>query len=94
MTAYFLAFGTVKDPEKLAEYIERSSPSVAQYGGEYVGVSEQTVVLLGEHKHPRTAMFTFPDAATCQAWYDSSSYQQLEGLREQAGDFVFMVFDV
>ncbi|SCW35757.1 MULTISPECIES: DUF1330 domain-containing protein [unclassified Pseudomonas] len=94
MTAYFLAFGTVKDPEKLAEYIERSGPSVAHHGGKYVGVDEQTVVLLGKHKHPRTALFTFPDSASCQAWFDSASYQKLEGLREDAGDFVFIVFDV
>ncbi|ATE78190.1 DUF1330 domain-containing protein [Pseudomonas frederiksbergensis] len=94
MTAYFLAFGTVRDPDKLAEYIDRSGPSVAAFGGEFVGVSDQTQVLAGVHAHPRTAMFTFPDAATCRAWFESPMYHELEGLREAAADFVFLVFDV
>ncbi|WP_412459879.1 DUF1330 domain-containing protein [Pseudomonas sp. SC11] len=94
MTAYFVAFGTVKNRDKLTEYIERSTPSVVQHGGKYIGVGEQTVVLLGYHPHPRTALFTFPDSAACRAWFDSAQYQTLEGLREEAGDFVFIVLDV
>jgi uncharacterized protein (DUF1330 family) len=93
MTAYFVAFGTVKNAELLAHYIEASSPIVEAFGGRFMGASDDTHVLLGEHPHGRTALFEFPDIAACKAWYSSEAYRGVWAVRQQAADFVFLVFE-
>jgi uncharacterized protein (DUF1330 family) len=93
MAAYFVAHGTVKDPAKLAQYVERASPYVAAAGGEFIAVGDVKWVLLGEHPHKRVAVFRFPDATSARAWFDNPAYQALAPLRSEAGDFVFLVFE-
>lgn len=93
MTAYFIAHGTLKDPEKMKEYVERSGPIVAHYGGEFLSVGGITAVLTGNHKHKRTAIFKFPDTAAAEAWFNSDAYRALWPLRAEAGDFDFIVME-
>lgn len=93
MAAYFIAHGTLKDAEKMEEYVERSGPVVASFGGEFISVGEVSAVLTGSHNHKRTAIFRFPDAASAEAWYYSDAYKELWPLRQQAGDFDFIVFE-
>jgi uncharacterized protein (DUF1330 family) len=93
MTAYFVAFGTVKDADKLARYVDAADPIVRSFGGRFVAASEQTTVLLGEHPHQRIALFEFPSVAQCRAWYGSAEYRALWPLRLAAADFVFLVFE-
>lgn len=93
MPAYFVAFGTVKNAEQLARYVAESSPIVESFGGRFMGASDQTRVLLGEHPHKRIAIFEFPDLAACEAWYSSDTYRALWPVRQQAADFVFLAFE-
>ncbi|WGD29736.1 DUF1330 domain-containing protein [Ancylobacter sp. WKF20] len=93
MTAYFIAHGTVKDPEKLQLYIERAGPYVAAAGGEFVSTGELADVLIGEHTHKRISIFRFPDAKAARSWFDTEEYQGLRHLRNEAADFTFLVFE-
>ena len=90
MAAFFIAHGTLKDPKKMEEYVHKTSPIVARFGGEFLGVGEVKTVLTGEHKHKRTAIFRFPDVASIEAWYNSEDYRALWPLRQEAGDFDFI----
>ena len=93
MAAYFIAHGTLKDAKKMEEYVERSSPIVASFGGEFIGVGNVSAVLTGSHNHKRTALFKFPNTAAVESWYNSEPYKELWPLRKQAGDFDFVVFE-
>src|SRR4051812_36711832 len=93
MTAYFVAHGTTKDPEKLARYIEAAAPIVESFGGRYIAAGMVSAVLLGRHEHTRTALFSFPDTAACRGWFESEIYRGLWPLRSEAADFVFLVFE-
>ncbi|MGR9178889.1 DUF1330 domain-containing protein (plasmid) [Rhizobium leguminosarum] len=93
MAAYFIAHGTLKNTEKMLEYVDRSGPIVAHYGGEFISVGEVKAVLTGKHKHKRTAIFKFPDVASAEAWYNSDAYKAIWPLRNEAGDFDFIVIE-
>ena len=93
MAAYFIAHGTLKDPKKMEEYVERSGPIFASFGGEFITVGEVSAVLTGTHGHKRTAMFKFPDTKSAEACYNSEAYKELWPLRQAAGDFDFIVFE-
>lgn len=45
-------------------------------------------VLAGAHSHTDVVVIRFPAAEAARAWYDSSTYQALIPLREQAADLV------
>ena len=93
MTAYFIAHGTLRDPDKMAEYAERSGPVVEKHGGEFITVGDVKSVLTGSHNHKRTAIFRFPDVASAEAWYNDPEYRELWPLRSEAGDFDFIVVE-
>ncbi|MBX3567537.1 MAG: DUF1330 domain-containing protein [Rhizobiaceae bacterium] len=93
MAAYFIAHGTLKNPEKMLEYVDRSGPVVARFGGEFISVGAVKAVLTGSHRHKRTAIFKFPDVASIEAWYNSDDYRALWPLRNEAGDFDFIAVE-
>ena len=93
MAAYLIAHGTLKDPTKMEEYVERAQPIVESFGGEFITVGEVTSVLVGSHNHVRTAIFKFPDTQAAESWFNSENYKSLWELRQQAGDFDFIVFE-
>lgn len=93
MAAYFIAHGTLRNPEKMAEYVARSGPIFAAFGGEFLAVGDVKSVLTGSHGHKRTAIFRFPDVASAEACYNSEAYRALWPLRREAGDFDFIVME-
>lgn len=93
MAAYFIAHGTVKDPDKLRQYIERASPFVEAAGGEFVCTGDVKAVLVGDHGHERVSIFRFPDIQSARQWFDTDGYQALKPLRSEAADFTFLIFE-
>ena len=93
MAAYFIAHGTLKNPEKMDEYVTRSGPIFAAHGGKFLTVGDVKTVLTGSHGHKRTAIFVFPDVASAEACYNSDAYRELWPLRKEAGDFDFIVME-
>lgn len=93
MTVYFIAHGTIKDPEQMRRYVEMSSPIVARHGGEWISTGEVKAVLTGSHAHARTAIFRFPSMAHVEGWYNDPEYKKLWDFRKQAGDFDFIAVE-
>lgn len=93
MTVYFIAHGTIKDPEKMERYVEASAPFVARYGGEWISTGEVKAVLIGSHAHKRTAIFKFPSMAHVEGWYYDPDYRKLWDFCQEAGDFDFIAVE-
>ena len=93
MSAYFIAHGTIRNPSKMDEYVEKSGPIFASFGGEFLTVGGVTHILTGSHNRERVAIFKFPDAAAAEACYNCDAYKRLWPLRAEAGDFDFIVFE-
>ena len=93
MTAYFIALGTLKDPEKMQRYVALSGPVMARHGGEWISTGEVKKVLTGSHQHARVAIFSFPSVEHVEAWYNDPDYQKLWDFRKECGDFDFLAVE-
>lgn len=90
MAAYLLAFSKIKDPARAAEYSSQAGPTVIAAGGSVV-TKGKIALLEGTLNADTTLVVRFPDAATLERWHQSSDYQALIPLRDQAIDATFVV---
>ncbi len=90
--AYVIGHITVKNPEKWAEYRNKVPATLAQWGAEVVFRGKKVDVFSGIHEHTATVVIRFPNVVAAKNWYQSSSYQALIPLREQAADLVLVCY--
>jgi uncharacterized protein (DUF1330 family) len=83
---------TVKDAEKWAQYRAQVPATLAPWGAELLFRGETNRVLAGQHSHTDTVVIRFPDQAAVEGWYQSSAYQALIPLRQQAADLDLISF--
>ena len=93
MTAYYIATVTIKDPEKFAEYGQRSAPTMKPFDGQIDLRGKRNSVLAGRAAHDASAIIRFPDAQTAKDWYASPDYQALIPLRKEAAEITFVLYD-
>lgn len=84
MTAYAVGQITVKDPVKWAEYRSRVPATLMPWGAEIVLRGNNASVLSGQHPHSDTVVIRFPNLECVVEWHNSSAYQELVPLRNQA----------
>ena len=93
MSAFLIVHSTISKPEVFQQYVEAAAHSLELYKGEYLlggGVNE---VLEGQHNKSRTVIFQFPSAEQAKAWYNSAEYRKVKHLRDNAGEFDFILVD-
>ncbi|MGO9613725.1 MAG: DUF1330 domain-containing protein [Dissulfurispiraceae bacterium] len=90
--AYVIGHITVKNPEKWAVYRMKVPATLAEWGAEVVFRGKKVDVFSGIHEHIYTVVIRFPDVAAAKNWYQSSAYQALIPLREQAADMVLVCY--
>ena len=83
MSTYLSAIITVKNPEKLKEYISQVPATMAPFGAKLVCRGKVQSVLAGEAKHQIEAVFEFPSEDALHGWYNSDAYQALIPLRNE-----------
>ena len=93
MPAYLIGHITVKDPDKWMIYVEGVNNSLVPYNAEVVFRGKLAAVLTGKHPHNQTVVIEFDDQATLQQWYNSSPYQELIPIRDEAADVVIVSYD-
>jgi uncharacterized protein (DUF1330 family) len=85
MAAYVIAsVREAHDAEALAEYRQRNSEAVAQYGGRFLVRGGAIAVLEGDWDPLRVVVMEFDDAAAARRWYESDSYQAAIPIRQGA----------
>lgn len=92
MTAIFVSRVCVRDPEKMKAYGAATAPTVAAHGGEVVARGQFATALLGEGMPHATGIMRFPSVAAAEAWFASAEYQSLSGLRDEAGEMEFFLY--
>lgn len=90
MTAYIVVDLTVKDADKMAEYSTNAAGTLAKYNGEFIAKGKSQT-LHGEAPFENKAIIQFPDRDSAMAWYESSEYQALLGLRAEGMDCQFQL---
>jgi uncharacterized protein (DUF1330 family) len=91
--AYVIGHITVKNPEKWAEYRNKVPATLAEWGAEVVFRGKKVDVFSGVHEHIDTVVIRFPNVVAARNWYNSSAYQALIPLREQAADMVLVGYN-
>lgn len=86
MSCYYLAQIRITDSVAYRKYLDRVDPVVAAFGGEYLAVDDEAVILEGTWGPGRFVLIRFPDDQSLQRWYLSPEYQGIVGYRLAATD--------
>jgi uncharacterized protein (DUF1330 family) len=93
MSAYAIGNITVKHPAKWAEYRSKLPATLAPWNAEVLMRGKQAEVLSGHHRHKDVVVLRFPDLDSMKKWHDSSAYQALVALREEAADVDLVCYE-
>lgn len=93
MSAYLVANITVKDAEKMEAYAAAAGPTLDAYGAEFIMEGNLAENLSGRWPVQGVALVRFPSVGAARAWYNSTEYQALAGLRASAADMDIALFD-
>ena len=91
MPAYVVAWMSLADRSRLAQYITEAPDTIAQYGGRYLAKGPGTEALEGDWSAAGMAILEFPDRETAVRWYESDEYRPLRELRQEHADSVLIV---
>ena len=78
---YFIAHHDVTDPDSYTPYRDKAPATVTQYGGTYLTRGGDSEIMEGDALLSRTVVLEFPSVKAAKAWYNSSEYQEIIGIR-------------
>ena len=93
MAAYMIVNVDVKDLSAYEEYKAKVPAFVRKHGGEYLARGGRFVVLEGDWKPSRLAVFRFPDIGSAEALYNDPDYQPLKKLRQRVSKMDIVVVE-
>ena len=82
MPAYIIASQRITDPETFGKYAQAVGPTVAAHGGKVLTAGDAEV--LEGNPDPMTVVIEFESVEKAKAWYNSSEYQAIIGLRHES----------
>jgi uncharacterized protein (DUF1330 family) len=93
VSVYVIADIVVTDPERYADYVALSGPSVEAHGGRFVVRGGAVTPLEGGWEPRRVVVTEFPTAEQARAWYDSPEYQRARAIRQEASEGRFVLVE-
>ena len=82
MPGYLIAQLNIKNLEPYKKYIEKVTPLVKKYGGEYIVRSGKYEVVQGVWQYPRNVIIKFPTFQNAVDFYKSDEYKPVKKIRE------------
>ncbi len=83
MSAYLVFDIDVKDPEAYKEYVRIARPTVAQFGGRVLALSDDVENLEGAWNPRRVVIIEFDNADAAKAWVNSPDYGRAKPIRHR-----------
>ncbi len=93
MAAYVLARVEVHDMDAYQEYVKRSGPAVAAFGGRFLARGGDKQTLEGDDITERLVIVEFDNMDTAQRWWASEQYQEARGYRLPCSTATFTLLD-
>ena len=82
MTAgYVIAQLRVTNPENYKEYVDKVTPIVKKFGGEFLVRNGEYQIFDGETKFPRIVLLKFQSYERALEWYNSEEYKPIKKIR-------------
>ena len=82
MSGYFIIQINVTNAENYKEYIEKVTPIVKKFGGEYIVRGGQSENVEGNWLFQRTVVLKFPTYDMVKEWHNSDEYKPIRKIRE------------
>ena len=82
MSGYFIIQINVTNAENYKEYIEKVTPIVKKFGGEYIVRGGQSENVEGNWPFQRTVVLKFPTYDMVKEWRNSDEYKPIRKIRE------------
>jgi len=77
MPVYFVAHIKVTDGAEYARYLEECDAVFEKFGGKYLAVDNQPVILEGSWDYTKTVLIEFANQLAFDEWYHSKEYQDI-----------------
>ena len=81
MPAYMIVQGTVTDPQRFAEYAEKTPKLIEKFGGRYLALGRDLEVLEGVWKHQAVVISEWESMQAAKKFWDSPEYAELKKIR-------------
>ena len=91
MSVYVVIDVTVKNQQKLKEYVTGHLPTISQYGGKILCRGLDPTVVTGTWAPQLLVTQEWPSRELFHAWFDSKEYRPWKGLREEACDMNMII---
>ena len=82
MSAYLIAQINVTNEDSYKEYLEKVTPIVEKFGGEYIIRAGKFKTVLGNWGYKRNVVIKFPSYEIAVNWYNSKEYLPVKKIRE------------
>ena len=82
MSGYFIIQINVTNADNYKEYIEKVTPIVKKFGGEYIVRGGQSEKVEGNWPFQRTVVLKFPTYDMVKEWHNSDEYKPIRKIRE------------
>ena len=82
MSGYFIIQINVTNSESYKEYIEKVTPIVKKFRGEYIVRGGQSENVEGNWPFQRTVVLKFPTYDMVKEWHNSDEYKPIRKIRE------------
>ena len=82
MPAYLIAQINVTNEDSYREYLEKVTPIVKKYNGEYIIRAGKFKTVLGNWDYKRNVVIKFPSYEIALEWYNSEEYLPVKKIRE------------
>lgn len=94
MSAFVVATSKIKDKAKFGEYGKAAAATLAAHGGALAKRGQYQAALAGDGEHNAVAVLEFPNIEALNAWFNSSEYQAVVPLRNEACDMTITSYVV
>ena len=78
---YVIAQLKVTNPDNYKEYVEKVTPLVKKFDGEFLVRNGEYKIFDGETQFPRIVMLKFPSYERTLQWYNSEEYEPIKKIR-------------
>ena len=89
---YVIAQLKITNSVNYKEYVEKVTPLVKKFGGEFLVRAGEFQIFDGETKFPRIIVLKFPSYEKALEWYNSEEYKPVRQIRldNSVGNFIIV----
>ncbi len=91
-SVYLVGQISIKNIDKWESYRDQVPATLQPWGGEITFRGKLAAVLAGEHPHTDIVVIRFPNQTALDGWHNSSAYQALVSLRQQAAEVILLTY--